>query len=392
MKTLLQETYQAFKIHILVWTLFITYESLVIGLMSGVFGHPLAYAGHYLLSITLFYVHSNLVLKWGLKGRLNAFWRTPLILGGEIASYILLSFVLDLALINSGISTVQGHFALTTDYALRILYRATLFIGFGTGYYFLKNFYQERERTNQLEKQQLQEIIDRQAMEQKLAKAENDSLKAQINPHFLFNTLDFIYHNVLTLSPVAANTIISLSNMMRFAIDTGKRGNCVLLADEIEQVHHYRQLVQLRKKGPLYFRFTTDIPGNRNLYIIPLVLLTLVENIFKHADLCDAAQPASLSIKVKNEQLCIDTINAVSDFHEPKASGGSGLNNIQQRLKYAYGQYGYTFLQTSDRTSFRISITIPADLLTDQRASSDNGTSIGREYLHARADSLRTAG
>lgn len=385
MKDLAFLYFKKYKIDIIVWLTFICYETLAIGLVFGIFGHPLTYLTHYLVAISLFYIHANVVMPWTFTGKVNPIWKAPILIAIELWSYILISFLLDSSLIAGNILDHPGSLKLDVNYHLKTLYRGLLFSGFASGYYFLKKYNREKERSNELEKQHLKELIYRQHSEQQLAKAENDYLKAQINPHFLFNTLDFIYHSILNLSPVAANTIIALADMMRFAIDADKTGGYILLGDEAEQVEHLIYLNQLRKKSNGNIDFSSS-PLTHDLYIIPLVLLTLGENIIKHGNLNDPSTPATFHIEIIDDCLTIETLNLIGSPDQPKDSDGKGLKNILQRLKYAYSDNAQFTFGVTGEGFFQTTITIRVAALNKRPASSDTLTSIDITMLHERAD------
>ncbi|HEK21860.1 sensor histidine kinase [Mucilaginibacter sp.] len=363
--------YKEYRLHLLVWLLYILYETVVIGLVFHVYGHPMTYLGHYVIEISLFYIHANVILPWALKGGFKLFWRLPIVLIIEVWLYIFLNYAIDSILIRNGIIKYNAPFVLTITYQLKTLYRELLFIGFSTGYYYLKRYNREKEKTNDLEKQQLKEIINRQKFEQQLAKTENDFLKAQINPHFLFNTLDFIYHKILLESPAAANTIIALSEMMRFAIDADKIDGYVLLGDEIEQVNNLIHLNQLKKKESL--NFATQIEDEaRGLFLIPLVVLTLTENMIKHGDLSASSKPSLLSISIKHDQLIINTLNPIGLSYAVEKPVGNGIKNITNRLHYAYGQTVVFIHRVLENEYFETFISIPVELLRERRSFSNN--------------------
>jgi two-component system LytT family sensor kinase len=389
MKTAVRNWVISNKLHMLVWSIYILYETVLIGFVFGIFGHPLTYVLHYLALIGLFYIHANIVLPWSLRGLIGATLRLPVAVASEIWIYILVCFVEDRLLVDSGIIDYDGRLTFDVTFQLKSLYRGLLFVGFATGYYFLKKYNMERERTNLLEQQRLTEIINRQISEQQLAKAENDFLKAQINPHFLFNTLDFIYHDIRQVSPSSANIIIELSAMMRFAIDADKTAGYILLGDEIEQVHHLIHLTQLRKKNKLHFVIDAS-PETYELYMIPLVLLTLVENIFKHGDLNDALKPASVVIRQVNGNLVICTHNLAARRSNTMSGRASGLNNISQRLNYAYGTQVIFNHHTSEEGYFETSINIATDILKEQPAFLNTSTGTGIIHLHVPAGGKQT--
>lgn len=374
MKEIIVNWVKKYKLHLVLWLLFILYETVVIGLITGVFGNPAAYISHYILIMVLFYVHAYFSLPWALKNNINAIWKLPLIVAIEISAFIFISYLTDEFLIFSTLLKLK-HYKLTYQNSLQSLYRGIYFMGFSTGYYFILRYGKERRKTNELEKQRLNDIIYRQKSEQELTKAQNAFLKAQINPHFLFNTLDFVYHSIVELSPPAANAIITLAEMMRYAIDSDKMGDYIPLSDEIDQIENLLYLNQIRKKNKLLFQLQYE-EEVRRLYLIPLVLLTMVENIFKHGNLTEKDHDALVSIYIKGGIFIIETDNLINNQVRP---GGNhkGLSNTEQRLKYAYGENILFTNKATERNHFIVRLEIPVDLLLPpvlpSKASPDTG-------------------
>ena len=356
MKMIYNKWLKMYRLHLVLWLLFILYESVVIGLITGVFGNPFAYVTHYTIILFLFYIHADYSLPLALKNTKAAVWKLPLIIGIETVVFILISNFMDKLLVDSHVVKLK-YFSLTYKNSLTYLYRGIYFMGFSTGYYFIRRYNKEKIKTNELEKQRLNDIIYRQKSEQELTKAQNAFLKAQINPHFLFNTLDFIYHNIVSLSPTAADTVITLAEMMRYAIDSDKMGDFIPLGDEIDQVENLLYLNQIRKNHGLGFQlqYEKDV---RQIHLIPLVLLTMVENIFKHGNLTEPGHDALVRIYLKDGTLFIETDNLI-DNKKKDAGNHMGLSNIQHRLKYAYGD-GITFNYHADETNhFKVQLGIP---------------------------------
>lgn len=357
-----------YRYHFLVWALFIFYETVVIGLVSGEFGNPLTYTAHYLLAISLFYLHAIYGMPWAMSSYRNSFWRVPFVFLLEISLFILSSFFIDKLLIAGHFLSSPAPLQLNFLYCLRMLYRGIYFLGFATGYYFFETYINEKKKTGKLERQRLNDIIYRQQSEQELTKAQNAFLRAQIAPHFLFNTLNFIYHNIVKVSPVAADTIITLSDMMRFAIDSDKMGDSVLLEDEIRQVENLLYLNRIRKNNGITvdLNVSEDVLG---IKLIPLVLLTLVENIFKHGDINSPEQKASIHLYVNKKQLFIETDNLVG-YKKPHERTGFGLSNVQKRLRYAYGSEVEFTHGRDDFNRFKVALAIPIDKLKEHGESS----------------------
>jgi len=349
-----------YRLHFLLWIVYIFYESVVVALAFGGTGAALTYIIHYLLIIVLFYVNALVALPWALAVRTTAVWRLPAVIVLELCIYLLLSFCSDVFLVAIHTMVLSDLVRFNRDFCLRNGYRCLYFIGFSSGYYYLLTYNLERKKSDELERQRLSEIIFRQQVEQELTKAQNAFLKAQINPHFLFNTLDFIYHNVVNLSPVAGEAIIMLTEMMRFAIDADKMGDNISLGDELEQVENLKSLHFLRRNEETAFSI---VYGDEitELRFIPLVLLTLTENIFKHGDLAPG-HPSSLRLGISDDRLVIEAENACGRS-EPTNRSGKGLANIRERLRFAYGE-GADFRYGADANGqFIVFLSVPVSLL-----------------------------
>lgn len=324
------------RFHILAWCIFMVYESLAIFMATGISGHILNYILHYALNIALFYFHAQLILPASFKKPVHRLWLVPVSIIFELCLYLLISYFIDLLLAN--FTTVNSTTEVSFDqrFLFGSIWRAIYFIGFSSGYYFLKNYYRQRRTTEMLQKQALEQIIREKQMTIDLAQAKNAYLRAQINPHFLFNTLNFIYNQVRTTSPIGANAILLLSNIMRHAIELDEHSRLKPMAGEIQQTRNLIALWQLRQRVPTFIEFHAD-EITEQFSFIPLVLLTLTENIFKHGDLTKHDHPATISITYSAGLFEITTDNLVSE--ESHAIGlHSGLQNIKQRLAYAFGE------------------------------------------------------
>ncbi|RZJ81920.1 MAG: histidine kinase [Flavobacterium sp.] len=300
-----------YKIHVLAWTGYFIYEIMLLYLMGGLFSHPLVDPLHFLLNVCFFYINAFITLPLFLKTstRIRYFLVPVLII--QMAIYVLVHFSLDKILIALDVIVLKKVYVINWAVITRNLYRGVYYFGFSTGFYFLSTYLRERKRAEELEQDKLKAIIQQQQMQQDLLNAQNAFLKAQINPHFLFNTLDFVYHNVNRHSPIAGEAIARLAEMMRFAIAAGEREQSMPLSAEIEQVENLIFLYQIRKNNELAIAFNYP-PAALNIKTIPLVLLTLVENIFKHGHLSkDKNHLASIELELTDDFLQITTSNTI---------------------------------------------------------------------------------
>ena len=163
--------------------------------------------------------------------------------------------------------------------------------------------------------------------------AELQALRAQINPHFLFNTLNNIYSLAVTRSDKTAEMVLRLSNLLRYVVYEGKARR-VALRDEIEQIEAFIELFQMKSEQPLNISFEQKGEVS-NQQIEPMILIPIVENCFKHCDFNENAD-AFIEIRLHLEQdtLYFQTRNTKNDADKQKDQvGGVGLENIKKRLQ-----------------------------------------------------------
>ena len=187
-------------------------------------------------------------------------------------------------------------------------------------------------------KETMQIQIRLQHMENEKVIAEKQFLQSQINPHFLYNTLNFFYAKSLTLSPELAESVLLLSNIMRYSLEKNEnKMGMVYLEDEIAHINNVIKINQFRFSNKLQIQFL--IAGNTDgIRIVPLVLITLVENAFKHGEMLDAAFPVTITLTMDETKQVIDFIVKNKKRTGPKETGtGIGLENTKRRLEFAYG-------------------------------------------------------
>ncbi len=159
-------------------------------------------------------------------------------------------------------------------------------------------------------------------------------LKAQVHPHFLFNTLNNIYSSAQVSSPVAAGMLMSLSQLLRYMLYEGNQP-LVPLDRELAVLRQYMLLEQSRYGDALDMNCTFP-PDNTGLAIAPLLLLPFVENCFKHGTSQVLEQPwISLHVSVENDWLKMKLVNGKAEEASPVQSG-IGLSNVQKRLALLY--------------------------------------------------------
>ncbi|WP_395377004.1 sensor histidine kinase [Marinicella sp. W31] len=194
-------------------------------------------------------------------------------------------------------------------------------------------------------------------LSQQKQKAELDALKNQLNPHFIFNTLNNLYTLALKKSDDTPLVIEKLSHILDYVLYRCQH-EFVALTDEIELIGHYISLEKIRYGKRVEIDFQHQV--NHDVKIAPLILLTLIENAFKHSTKEELGR-ASIQIKLKasQEHLMIEMCNTKPRYQkQPNADKEPiGLANLRKQLALIYPQNHDLMIEESDR-SFRITLEI----------------------------------
>ncbi|GAA3738876.1 hypothetical protein GCM10022422_22930 [Flavobacterium ginsengisoli] len=157
-------------------------------------------------------------------------------------------------------------------------------------------------------------------------------LKAQINPHFVFNTLNNIYSMVYFQSDKSLIAIDKLSQIMRFTTYESQKEK-IKLSDEVDYIKAYIELEQLRHQDNVRVDFNVELK-NEFEEIPPYILSPLVENALKHGEVSDS-EPIEIQLKVSSEKLIFKVKNKIGT-QKKDSLGGIGLDNLQKRLQIHY--------------------------------------------------------
>ncbi|TNE58224.1 MAG: histidine kinase [Bacteroidetes bacterium] len=180
---------------------------------------------------------------------------------------------------------------------------------------------------------------EKQILQTQTIQSELRFLKSQINPHFLFNTLNNLYALTLKKSDKAPEIVLKLSEIMRYMLYECNEKR-VLLTKEIHYIHNYLDLERLRQPSGADITFTTEGQISEQL-IAPLIFVPFLENSFKHGlnHHMHGGGYVRLHLKVEGEHLEFRIENSKAEqlprLDHP-TSGGIGLVNVRQRLKILY--------------------------------------------------------
>jgi LytS/YehU family sensor histidine kinase len=186
----------------------------------------------------------------------------------------------------------------------------------------MKYWYLKEQRNLQLQKEN--------------SDAQLQLLKAQVHPHFLFNTLNNIYSHTQGNSPIASRLVMGLGDMLRYMLYECNQP-LVPLSKELKMLQDYIILEKIRYGNSLEIQ--VDMPEDTsNLMIAPLLLLPFVENCFKHGASHMLERPwISLHLTIENKVMKMKLLNGKAANYQPiKSASGIGIGNVRKRLDLIY--------------------------------------------------------
>ena len=194
--------------------------------------------------------------------------------------------------------------------------------------------------------------------EEEKVSTELSYLKAQINPHFLFNTLNSIYSMALEKSDNTATAVVKLSAMMRYVLSDADK-DFVPLGQDINYITSYVELQRIRfdEALPLTYNVTGDTIGKK---IAPLILIPFIENAFKHGINAEEQSAIKIDIAIKENELnLLVENNKVSFMGADEERTGVGIENVKSRLILLYPGKHELFITDSENT---FSVSLKLDL------------------------------
>jgi LytS/YehU family sensor histidine kinase len=252
-----------------------------------------------------------------------------------------------------------GNSKLTIPDLATQLINSIYLVGLTTALKFFKDTMQQRQRIQEQEKQQIA--------------LELNFLKAQVHPHFFFNTLNNLYSLTLHRSDQAPEVVLKLSSLMSYMLYESS-APYVALDKEIANLENYIALEQLRFGKRLSLSFEKEVtppdltrdPPDTPIRIPPLILLTFVENSFKHG-MSQTIGDGRIDIKLKANQheLLFRIDNSIGEIRpsavepsNPTPANGLGLRNVTRRLDLLYGS-NYQLQKSETATHFHVTLKIP---------------------------------
>jgi two-component system, LytTR family, sensor kinase len=381
--------------HAFVW---IVYTLYFYSLISYFYGVPFSFSFitqtilHRLGDVFLFYV--------------NAFWILPqyfnkkkiliLIISffSSVLFYVYFNYLLEFYIFQFLQITIPNDKPVLIQVMAQSINQGSSFIIFSLGYYFSQRVIQQQKEIAQRDiaiAQKDLEIANQKALvaEQELelikkeielaeereknailakekAQAEMAFLRAQINPHFLFNSLNLIYSKVITSTKeVAAESILDFSRMMQYATSTKMQEDTVDVDGEIGFVKDYIKLFKARNRQGAYIDFEEEgYFGSHR--VVPMVLITMVENALKHGMIDDSNNPIIIRASLIDDFFVFMVSNPKNPYPNDiagKGNTGVGIPNIIKRLDAVYKNGGFTLESEDLKDDYIVTFTVNYKLI-----------------------------
>ena len=272
-----------------------------------------------LINIAIFYINYLIILP-RLLNKKKYLWcavsMVALVILSGFVKYGLATVFEDIVLIRG--EKKQYHLSFK-EYYMGAVFIGCFFLFISTALKFMMDWFVNEKIKTTLENEKLT--------------AELAFLKSQINPHFLFNTLNNIYSLAYQQSDKTPAAILKLSEIMRYMLYESNEDK-VELSKEIRYLENYIELQRLRFKNEAYVRL--NICGEADHQkIMPLVLISFVENAFKHGIATDPNNPIDISICIEPIRLKFRISNKINNLNKDE-TGGIGLINVKRRLELFY--------------------------------------------------------
>jgi len=275
----------------------------------------------------MFYQDLRLNLEWGLVGYFNSMILMPRLFDrGQYTRYFM---ILIGTIVFSTLLSDFANFLLYPGYQIfgySLIYAALNFTIFAATFSFghlVRKHWAQEKRIFRLEQEKL--------------KTELDFLKAQINPHLLFNTLNTLYSYSLRNSDQTPEMILKLAELMRYMLyETNSRR--VALGKELDYLKNYISLQQMRIQNRAVVDFSVEGKAC-DLSIAPMLLISFIENAFKHRmDSVTRDIRIRIAIEIRETDLLMEVINNFENEEDRpvKDHSGIGLANTVKRLKLLY--------------------------------------------------------
>lgn len=325
---------------------FIRWSFVISTVLTLVGGYYLADWNSYIYSYgTIAILLITLVMTW-----VNHYYLFPKLFSGKKALLLVLVFVLSIiAGTYSNLIIINWYNDSYSSSMLQLITPHFFIHTMFTAFFITEQFFISERQKSQL----LNEKV----------KAELSLLKYQVNPHFLFNTLNNIYSSALSEnSPNTAKSILKLSGLMRYMLYESEEEK-VLITEEIAYLEDFVNLNRLRisEEYKMEISFLVQGENYQENRIAPMILIPFIENAFKHGISLQIDSFIDIKLYIASETLNLIVSNTIRPSgyknHVDKKNSGVGLENVEKRLQLIYpGKYKLDVIEREKTYSVNLEI------------------------------------
>ncbi len=309
--------------HIAGWTIYLTYililNSSSIDYFGGIIKYIFAIFINHILVGSHFYFNLFVLFPTYLK---KNFLNMLLFLVTSFSVFIFIRYEINTTIFPL-FGIINKYAEVSDNFVTDTIYLYVLWFGYSIGYFYARKSVEQEKELRILQVQK--------------AEAEMKFLKAQINPHFMYNTLNLINSKVMKASKSASAIVLQLSEMFRYITGKDSQNDLVPLHHEVDFIFNYVDM--LNKRSSYSMAVAIDQEGDFTKYqITPMVLITILENAFKHGDVFDHDFPLIITMIIdENNLFTFSTVNKIKVEEQKGGTTGIGIDNITQRLKAVHG-------------------------------------------------------
>lgn len=381
---------KVFQVHVLVWILYIIYYSMLIKYVKH-FPIGLSFIAQTILhrigDAALFYANALIILPKYLSIK-KIFILVP-VFSLLVICYVTYSYFLEFYLFNYLGFVLPNDIPNSENIISVSILTGSNFIIFSLGYYFSQRVLQQQKEIAQRdiaiaqkdtqianekaivaeqqvvlikkEKELAEEREKNAILAKEKAQAEMAFLRAQINPHFLYNTLNLIHSKIITSTKeIASGVIVDFSEMMQYATGAKMQEDTVDLGGELKFLKLYLKLFKARNQQSAQIDFEEEgyFSSHR---IVPMVIITMVENALKHGLIDDPKNPVIIRASMIDDFFVFMVRNPKNPYPDDlsgKGNTGVGIPNIIKRLNAVYKKGGFTLESEDLKDDYIVTFTI----------------------------------
>jgi two-component system LytT family sensor kinase len=365
-----------FRTHVIIWVVYTLYFSYLVKYFYNI---PLSFAFivqtilHKIGDVFLFYMNVYWILP-----RFFSWKKSYLFIFSSvfiICCYIFYRYSLEFYIFQILQITIPNDIPVLNQIISQAIIGGSNFIIFSLGYYFSQRVIQQQKEISQQEVEiatqklvlikkeiELAEEKEKNAiLAKEKAQAEMAFLRAQINPHFLFNTLNLIYGKIITSTKeIAGDLILEFSSMMQYATSTKMQEDTVDVSGELEFLQRYLKMFKARNQHNANIDYEEEgYFGSHR--VVPMVLITIVENALKHGLVDDPNNPLISRTSLIDDFFVFMVSNPKNPYPNDiagKGNTGVGIPNIIKRLDAVYKDGGFTLESEDLKDDYIVTFTV----------------------------------